>query len=578
MVIILLFLMVCYRWIGSNGHEWKSIVDGDGKGYYAYLDQIFISHNFGSAIADQDQTYVVNNHSVVKFFSGTALLISPFFLLASFIAQLFNLPHQADAEIFQKTISLAALFYLLLGSCFLIRLFKHLHLNKISILGSLTLILFATNLLAYSLFHPAMSHVYSFCAISGFLWATNRYIATNKNKFLLISALFYGLIYLIRPVNGVIILFVPFFFSDFSALLVFLKSKLRQLLIFAGIFITICLVQNMLWFIQCGSFFIKAYPYEGFYWLHPQIYQVLFSFRKGLFIYSPVLLICLLGMVTIFKENRFKSIVGLFFILMITYIISSWWCWSYFDGFGMRPFIDYFAVFALFLAYLFNKIRPWLRIVVMTMGGFCIVFNLFQTWQYTKGIIHSDYMNFLNYSYVFLKTEDKYRNCVGGSNDLIPYNKYNKTLIYESAAFPLSSEPDSANIIIPKGETEKAFVYDDKFEYNFQLTFQNDTTLFAANKLFAEIHLQKRELYPCSFYKNLMVISLNYQDNKPIFYKTFPLNYLPNQTSNQWQNLDYKIILPTIRNKNYQLKFYIWNKSLDIFLIKNLKIKIYKTS
>lgn len=564
--------------MGKDGNVWKSIIDGDGKDYYAYLDEIFIHHNFGNVQHDFGQVFLVNGRTVIKCYCGTALVISPFFLAAQFIASVVHLPQDTYSEVFQKTISLAALFYVLLGCWFILSLFRNLQIKKLPSLLAIIFILFATNLIVYSIFHPAMSHVYSFCFISGFLWAMQRYIATHKLRLLLISAIFLGIIYLIRPVNIIIICFVPFFFSNLSEVLLFLKAQLKRLWIPLLLFLMIISLQNILWYVQCRHPFLEIYPHEGFYWLHPELYNVLFSFRKGLFIYTPLTMLCVLGLIPLFRENKFKAILSALFLFLILYIISSWWCWSYFDGFGMRPFVDFYAVFALLLGIIFNKINQWKRIVLISIAFLLIPLNLLQAYQYSRGIIHPDYMNFESYKYFFLKTSDAHRDCVGGQNDLVPYDKFHKKLIYQSDVLPTTDGLDSSNVIMAKGENQKAFIYNAKYEFNFHLTLKEDTALLNSNQLFAEIHLQKRDLSPCSFHNNLMVISLTCNDTSHIFYETFPLNYLPNQSSTQWQQLDYKTILPAIPDKDFKLEFYIWNKKRDSFLIKDLQIRIYRTS
>ncbi len=578
LAIVLTFLMVRYRWIGKDGNEWKSIIDGDGKDYYAYLDEIFISHNFGAVQHDFGQVFLVNDRTVIKCYCGTSLAITPFFLSAQLIASVYHLPNDTYSEVFQKAISFAALFYLLLGCYFIISLFRHLQIKKFPTIITIILILFATNLLVYSIFHPAMSHVYSFCFISGFLWAMQRYIATNKLRFLSLSAIFFGIIYLIRPVNIIIICFLPFFFSNLSEVLLFLKTQLRRLWIPMLLFLMIISLQNILWFVQCRRPFLEIYPHEGFYWLHPELFNVLFSFRKGLFVYTPLTLLCVLGLIPLFRENKFKALISTLFLMLLLYVISSWWCWSYFDGFGMRPYVDFFAVFALLLVLLLQKSNQWKRTVLLIIAIGLIPLNLVQAYQYSQGIIHPDYMNFENYKYVFLKTSDEYKGCVGGQNDLVPYDKFYKKLIYQSDVYPKIDGSDSTNILILKGETQKAYIYDSLNEFNFYLKLTEDTSLLNSNQLFAEIHLQKRDLMPCDFHNNLMVISLTCNDTSHVFYETFPLNYLPNQSSTQWQHLNYKTILPAIPDKYFKLEFYIWNKKRDSFLIKDLQIKIYRTS
>ena len=41
-------------------------------------------------------------------------------------------------------------------------------------------------------------------------------------------------------------------------------------------------------------------------------------------------------------------------------------------------------------------------------------------------------MTFEKYCYVFLKTSDVYKNCLGGNMDIEPYSKKDKRLIYST--------------------------------------------------------------------------------------------------------------------------------------------------
>jgi hypothetical protein len=576
--VILILLTVYFRWKGDTGRDWISIIDGDAKGYYAYLEQIFIQHNFGHATVNYEQINAVNGHSVIKYYSGTALLLSPFFLASYFISWIGNLPLNAYAELFQKVISLAGIFYLLLGLFFAAKLLQQFKISMLNIILTLTLFLFGSNLLTYTVIHPAMSHVYSFFAVSLFLWLFNNFLINGKKKYLLLSALVLGLVYLIRPFNIVIVGFLFFFFNDPASSLTWLKKNSKTLLLAMLLFLLTISLQNILWFVQCREFLIWPYSHEGFYFTHPEFFRVLFGFRKGLFVYTPLLGISLLGLLVLLRKNKVRFLITSCFLLLITYLLSAWWCWSYSDGFGMRPFIDFYVIFILLFALLLQNAKVWIKWLIMVVSLLPLGLNLLQNYQYHKGIIHAEYMNRERYKDVFLKTSDAFVNCFGGADDLMPYNRYQQQGIKETPVLPDASTPDSANIVYMRGENGKAFGYDDRFEYNFVYTVKNSAELLGANKSYALIHLKKIDLQPTQFYKNLFVVSLTYRDKKPGFFKAFPLENYANKVHNRWHEMTYTLILPKIQQPDFELKFYIWNKGLDIFLVKDVQINIFRTS
>jgi hypothetical protein len=572
--IIAVYLVVQFRWIGFSGSDWKSIIEGDGKDYYAYLDQIYIKHNFGNASSACEQVNIINGKSVIKCYSGTALLIFPFFFAARAISAIVNIPADGYGEAFQKSTSIAGLFYLLLGLWLLYRLMKQMGLKLVHVFVSLIFIFLATNLLAYSVLYPAMSHVYSFSMICGFLWASNNFIQNKKWGYLVAGAVFLGLVYLIRPVNIIIAGFVFFFFADLKTAISFLKENSKKLLMFILILIVFMCIQNILWFIQCGKFFIWSYLHEGFYFLHPEILNVLFSFRKGLFIYTPLLLVSLAGLFYLFRQNRFRFCVSLIFVFVLIYIISSWWCWTYSDSFGMRPLVDFFAVFAIFFAILFQYIHKWLRIPMIFVCLLCLSLNLVQTYQYFAGIIHPEYMNRQSYKFVFLNTSLDYRNCVGGACDLVPYDKFEKALITEKSV--------TGDTIIPcingSGTNEKIFLFDDEIEFSDQIIFKNEQELYKSSSLYSEIRFKKWDFSQNGSSQAYFVVVITYDDRRNTYYYSFPINYLPDSSPEQWQDIQYSVILPKIQSPEFKLSFYIWNIEFQHFLVKDIGVKIFRTA
>ena len=71
---------------------------------------------------------------------------------------------------------------------------------------------------------------------------------------------------------------------------------------------------------------------ESFHWLHPALFSTLFSDFHGLFFWSPVLLLSVIGFIWYFTR-RGQRFDGLLVSLLISlaalwYLNSAWYAWS----------------------------------------------------------------------------------------------------------------------------------------------------------------------------------------------------------------------------------------------------------
>ena len=96
--------------------------------------------------------------------------------------------------------------------------------------------------------------------------------------------------------------------------------------------------------------------------------------------------------------------------------------------------------------------------------------NLVQTYQYHNKIISSWDMNFKKYRYTFLKTSDKYKNSLGGNNDIFPYKANEKSIYKKTVDF----ENKMKNIEFGKTKREDNSLICDytNSKYNFSLFFK----------------------------------------------------------------------------------------------------------
>lgn len=419
-IALLLCLFLSYRQQVQD-KQWENIIEADGLGYYSYLPAVFIYNDLSFSFTTDIAAKYPNirfwegfskpdsRGQVNKYFVGLSLLWLPFFLLAHLLSLLLGFPADGYSQLYQIFILLAANFYLWIGCRFTRKLLLEYSVPPGPAAFILLSTVFATNLFFYVTADASMTHVYSFALIAAFLYNIHSFFKSIKVNHLYWGALLLGLIVLLRPTNIVIVLMVPFFAGNLKSFFEMIRMHKLPILIAGGIFLLGVLPQFIWYYMQTGHFVVWSYGEEGFNFNDPQIFNVLFSYQKGMFIYTPLILLSLGGLLYLFAKNKFQFAVMLIFLLVSTYIISSWWCWWYGDSLGQRAFIDYYAVLALLLSFLYlsteRRIYKWAYFAVAVIFS---VYSFILTYQYRHSIIHRSWMNEQRFWFSFLKTDPKY--------------------------------------------------------------------------------------------------------------------------------------------------------------------------
>lgn len=396
------------------------LIQTDGQGYHAYLPAVFIYHDLQFSFVDsvvpnyypegKRANFVVASEAgnVNKYFVGTAIVQAPFFLVGCAISWISGVPVDGYSWPFQFMSGIAAIVSLCLGVWFLGKLLLGLGFNRLVTNTTLVFIAFGTNLLYYTLYEPSMSHVYSFFTVSAFLFYGWKALTLQHGKSLMLAAAALALTVLVRPVNALVILGIPAITSGLFGLLssfeAFLKEK-KSLLAAVVISLVIVLIQPLIYFLQTGAPFVWSYQEEGFNFLSPELYNVLFSYRKGLFVYCPILLLAVLGMFSGLMKEKARYAWLVVALSVASWVIASWWMWYYGGCYGHRAFIEYYPLFAIGLAYLLQ--RGWWvfgpRLFAL-LGVALIGVQLVQTYQYKVNIIPFDNMTKTRYWNLFLRT------------------------------------------------------------------------------------------------------------------------------------------------------------------------------
>lgn len=414
-------IFLCFKQLKNN--NWNRCISSDGKGYYAYLPALFIYHDLQYKFVDhyEEQYYQTENRvnftntfhdkKVNKYWIGTALLMSPFFSIAHILALILNYPSDGYSFIYQTLIAIGACFYLLIGLFFMRKLLQLFAFKELEIFITLFAIVFATNLFYYTVAEPSMSHVYSMAAIAAFAYFTKSFFISKKTKYLKLAILILGVVILIRPSNAIVIFAMPFLAGSLNNLKeVFKATPFNKLWPIWIVFVLLISLQLIYYKLSIGQFIIYSYGNEKFNFLAPHFYDFILSYRRGMFVYAPILLVTLLGGIPMLKKSLFQAFSLFLFIMVFIYILSSWWMWYYGGGFGMRPVIDFFVFFAIPLTFLIQYLNQkrylkWLGYGVIIS---CVILAQIQTYQKVNFILPWDGINKEIYWKIFLKTNPSY--------------------------------------------------------------------------------------------------------------------------------------------------------------------------
>jgi len=127
---------------------------------------------------------------------------------------------------------------------------------------------------------------------------------------------------------------------------------------------------------------------SGFLSLPVHLPQVLFSDARGLFIWSPLTLLGVVGWGVLARHHRWLALsAGVAFLsqALINGGVADWWGgWS----FGMRRMTELYAVFAMGVAALLGQAKPrWLRTALWALALLCVGFSL---------LLLLSHLNFIN--------------------------------------------------------------------------------------------------------------------------------------------------------------------------------------
>jgi hypothetical protein len=423
-------------WTQFNNHYWSGnrVLCWDVYGYSQYLSSSFIYND----IKNPEELLVIDsvyhtsvgvkgygrhcldencNTIVFKYTMGNAVMMAPFYLTAHYVT-VANKSFPADgySEPYQLAVALSTCFWAVAGLAILILLLGK-WFSPVVISITTMLIALGTNYFYYASLESGMTHIPSFFCIAVSLLSMLLWWEKKSWLYAFVFGLSTGMIALIRLpdlVFGIIpaILFIKTVIdADRGG-----RIKLvTQAAFVASLIAIVFLPQMIYWKHVSGSWLYYSYADEKFFFNNPHIIDGLFSYKKGWLLYTPVMLFAIAGILLVLKRLPWLGLGILLFLVVNVYVVFSWWMWWYGGSFGARSMIQSYAVLAIPLAFVVQwlcsavsekfKSKKVMAISLSCILLFFFVLNLFQTFQYKRGIIHYDSMTQKSYWGVFGKAK-----------------------------------------------------------------------------------------------------------------------------------------------------------------------------
>ena len=411
--IVLLLFRLAYSDVLSGPPV--KVTTWDACGYYLYLPSTLIYHDCKDLkwLADVDKKYAVtggdgyqaercpNGNYVFKYLGGVALMELPLFGVGHWAAGHYGYPRDGFCAPYQYAIAFGVLLYCMLA-IFLLRSVLLRWFKDATVAITLVMVCLATNLIEYVAIEGGQSHAFIFPLYALVLYTTMRWHRKPGIGWAVLTGYVIGLATISRPTEA-IMLFIPLMWNTHTkkaakAKWQMVKAHKAQVALAALGGLMGILPQLIYWRIVTGSFFYDVGSKWDF--LNPH-FRVLFGFEKGWFIYTPVTVFFVAGMLFIKKFPFRKSV--LWFCLLNIYIIIAWNDWRYGGSYSTRALMQSYPVFALPFAAITEQInaRKW-KVIFRLLLAYLLVVNLFQITQYNKTIIHFNDMNRPYYGRVYL--------------------------------------------------------------------------------------------------------------------------------------------------------------------------------
>jgi hypothetical protein len=399
-VLFISAFVICCILLAARQKITGGLAGGDSIIYYSYLRSIVIDRDLNF---ENEYSFFAGQTSKFSGYSklhsqpprdesgrypmkqpiGTIISWIPFFILGHLIAFatfLFTNDHSllnGFTQIEYYLTSVSSIFYSF-AAFYLIYKFilRFISTKETTALIASFLAAMATPITYYILFLPTYSHAVSLFWCSAFTvhFITGWEDAKLGKMFFVISGFLYGMAVSTR-FQDIALVVIPavFILADLFRGKVRFTGKVPKMILFLLVFLIALSPQLYVNYYLHGSLLKLGYEEISFpFLLNPKILYTLFSVEKGLFVWTPVTALALIGIFLIKDQRTVIAMISFFMIEL--YAISAYYYFNQGDSFSIRMLGNYAFIFAFGLSAIID--RYWERkSMIFATSIFFVILN-----------------------------------------------------------------------------------------------------------------------------------------------------------------------------------------------------------
>lgn len=577
-----------------------NMIASDNFGYYLHLPARFIYNDPGltghwiDTVNDKYKntpTFYQLMQSpkggiINRFYAGMAILWSPAFFAAHWVAGLLNQPADGFSAPYQWALMLYGALFAVIGLLYLRKVLLKFFSDGVTAI-TLLILYIGTNFFFFTTIGNDVPHVYLFTLFAALIWYTIRWYESHKWMHALLLGFVAGLIIAVRP-SEIIFMIIPALWGITSwetlkERFTFLLDRKFQVAAAVAVAFLMFLPQLMYYRAYAGEYFLSVYTDAGstLDLSNPRFAYVLFGFRKGWFIYSPLSILSVVGLFYAWKYQRVYFWPVLLSLLLNLYLIASF---TSLVSYGWRAFIQSYAILALplgSLVYAASKLKKvWKALLLLLILPFAAL-SVHQAWQIRMAVIDGSRMTRDYYFKIIGKSQisDDDRGLLMVERSVTPFDTIDErrnltpSLLFtydfgdQPAETAVMHQPKSLPGMF-KMHSGNPYSPGIKEPYNF----------FTGNYYF----YLRAGVWVYGFSEDIpgklhLVFSTKNEAGEDLKYRAFTFSTLQKEFKpGEWNYLSADYLTPEVRTKDEVVQAYVWYSGAGEVWIDDYKVELFK--